>query len=80
MEEVNTVIQALDAGGTLAILVILVVLFYRGDLVTKKTVDKIVAVYEKQAEKMMEFHEERYGVLLDQNKKLFNHIEKYLNK
>ncbi len=80
MEEINTAIQILEAGGAVAPWILLVILFYRGDLVTKKTLDRIVAVYEKSAGKMVEFYEKQYGVLLDQNKKLFDHIEKYLDK
>ena len=91
MEEFNVLKDILEAGGLLAAVLLFAVLLYRGNIVTKTTVDKIVAVYdkrikeqaelyEKQIEGLVEFYEKQYGALLDQNKKLFEHIEKYLDK
>ena len=52
--ELNVLLQAINALGVVGILGFLVVAFYRGDLIAKAVLDRILAVYEQQLADMTE--------------------------
>ena len=52
--ELSVLFQAINALGVMGILGFLVIAFYRGDLISKVVLDRILEVYEKQLAAMTE--------------------------
>ena len=48
INSLQTVADFLNAAGTLGVLLFMVLAFYRGDIVSKRTLDRILAQYERQ--------------------------------
>ena len=62
--QLSVLFQAINALGVVGILGFLVVAFYRGDLVAKSLLDRILAVYEHQLADMTECILERLEIAL----------------
>ncbi|MEK6222936.1 MAG: hypothetical protein N2D54_11880 [Chloroflexota bacterium] len=62
--QLSVLFQAINALGVVGILGFLVVAFYRGDLVAKTMLDRILAVYEKQLADLTERILERLEIAL----------------
>ena len=62
--QLSVLFQAINALGVVGILGFLVVAFYRGDLVAKSLLDRILAVYEQQLADMTERILERLEIAL----------------
>ena len=62
--ELSVLLQAINALGVVGLLGFMVVAFYRGDLIAKTVLDRILAVYEKQLAEMTERILERLEVAL----------------
>lgn len=60
----NILFQAINALGVVGILGFLVVAFYRGDLVAKSVLDRILALYEQQLTALTERILERLEIAL----------------
>lgn len=52
--DLSVLLQAINAIGVIGVLGFMVIAFYRGDLVAKSVLDRILAVYEKQLAEMTE--------------------------
>ena len=50
--QLTTLLQIFDAGGNIALLGFMVLAFYRGDLIARVVLDRILAVYERQMAEM----------------------------
>jgi len=44
----SALFEAVNALGTVGVLIFMVIAFYRGDIIPKTVLDRILAVYEKQ--------------------------------
>jgi hypothetical protein len=54
MEEVKAIIEIINAGGVLALLVLFTWAFYDGKIISKKTLDHILSQYQTQTEQMFQ--------------------------
>lgn len=52
--ELSVLLQALNAAGVVGLLGFMVLAFYRGDLVARNLLDRILALYEKQLTQLSE--------------------------
>jgi hypothetical protein len=52
--ELSVLLQALNAAGVVGLLGFMVLAFYRGDLVARSLLDRILALYEKQLAELSE--------------------------
>lgn len=52
--ELSMLLQALNAAGVVGLLGFMVLAFYRGDLVARSLLDRILALYEKQLAELSE--------------------------
>lgn len=52
--EVYDLLQLVNTGGTLALLVFFVYAFYAGEIISKKVLDKIIESYREQTEETLE--------------------------
>lgn len=52
--ELSVMLQALNAAGVVGLLGFMVLAFYRGDLVARSLLDRILALYEKQLAELSE--------------------------
>lgn len=62
--QLSVLFQAINALGVVGILGFMVVAFYRGDLVAKTMLDRILAIYEQQLADMTERILERLDIAL----------------
>lgn len=67
-EGLSVLLQAINAAGVVGLLGFMVVAFYRGDLIAKALLDRILSVYEKQIAEMTERILERLEVALTERK------------
>lgn len=52
--ELSVLLQALNAAGVVGLLGFMVLAFYRGDLIARSLLDRILALYEKQLAELSE--------------------------
>ncbi len=52
--ELSVLLQAVNAAGVVGLLGFMVIAFYRGDLVARTLLDRILALYEKQLSELSE--------------------------
>ena len=52
--ELSVLLQALNAAGVVGLLGFMVLAFYRGDLIARSLLDRILALYEKQLTELSE--------------------------
>jgi len=52
--DLSVLLQALNAAGVVGLLGFMVLAFYRGDLVARSLLDRILALYEKQLAELSE--------------------------
>ncbi|MCW5876890.1 MAG: hypothetical protein KIS85_08410 [Anaerolineales bacterium] len=52
--ELSVLLQAVNAAGVIGLLGFMVIAFYRGDLVARSLLDRILALYEKQLAELSE--------------------------
>lgn len=52
--ELSVLLQALNAAGVVGLLGFMVAAFYRGDLIARTLLDRILALYEKQLTELSE--------------------------
>ncbi len=65
--EISTILQIFEAGGNIALLGFMVLSFYRGDVIAKSVLDRILAVYEQQLAEMTERILERLDTALSRD-------------
>lgn len=63
--EFQFALDLINGLGTVGALVLMVVAFLRGDIITKSVFDRVLLMYEKQLEKMTEIFFERLNQAID---------------
>jgi hypothetical protein len=53
------ILQLINTGGVIGLLIFFTLAFYNGEIVSKKTLDKIIEAYQRQVEESMEKSIER---------------------
>lgn len=66
-ESVKLMISVINTTGVVGVMTLIVVAFLRGDIITKTVFDRVLALYEKQLERMTEQFIDRLDKIIERH-------------